>query len=93
MRLPNVVVATLTRRSALCAMQKGIGASLIAHFLQSRVHPAVAAQVSYNKNADSCFTEVGIRSCRGLTLPYQGLGVPENVIDQLYLWEQEQRCG
>ena len=45
MRMPDVVVATLTRRSVVSAMQKGMGAALIVHFLRARVHPAVAAQV------------------------------------------------
>ena len=45
MRLPDVIVASLTRRSVLSAMQKGMGAELIAHFLSARVHPAVAAKV------------------------------------------------
>lgn len=45
MRMPDVVVASLTRRSVLSAMQKGMGAALIAHFLEARVHPSVAAQV------------------------------------------------
>ena len=44
-RMPDVVIATLTRRSAMKAMQKGMSAELIANFLRARVHPIVAAQV------------------------------------------------
>lgn len=40
-RLPNLVVATLTRRSVLQAMEKGITATLIAHFLTAHAHPAL----------------------------------------------------
>jgi transcription initiation factor TFIIH subunit 4 len=60
-RLPNLVVATLTRRSVLRAMEKGITAELIYHFLESHAHPAVLTKV------------------------------PENVADQLSLWEQERQ--
>lgn len=61
MRLPDVVVATLTRKSVLHAMRRGLSADLISHFLAARIHPS----------ADS-------------------VGVPENVRDQLFLWEQEE---
>jgi transcription initiation factor TFIIH subunit 4 len=63
MRLPDMVVATLTRRSVLTAMRKGLSAGLIEHFLRAHVHPSARV-----------------------------LGVPENVTDQLHLWEREQRC-
>lgn len=56
--LPNLVVATITRRSVMTALEKGIRASQLHDFLARRVHPAVT-------------------------------GVPENVTDQLYLWERE----
>ena len=62
LRLPNLVVATLTRRSVMTALEKGVSAAQIRRFLSSRVHPAVAAV---------------------------GLEVPENVVDQLFLWERE----
>jgi len=89
MRMPDVVVATLTRRSVVSAMQKGMGAALIVHFLRARVHPAVAAQVRSLVDTNSPHTYAAppihyILSC-------QGLGVPDNVVDQLHLWEQEQR--
>jgi transcription initiation factor TFIIH subunit 4 len=61
-RLPNLVVATLTRRSALTAFANGISAQQVAHFLRQRVHPIMTSQ---------------------------GAGVPENVIDQLVIWEEE----
>jgi len=61
-RLPNLVVATLTRRSVITAMEKGITAAAIYHFLAMRAHPAVTLR---------------------------GPPVPENVVDQLFLWEKE----
>ena len=64
LRLPNLVVATLTRKSVLTAMEKGISAAQIRQFLTSRVHSVVKAA---------------------------GLEVPENVVDQLFLWERERR--
>ncbi|RYG55288.1 hypothetical protein EON66_05655, partial [archaeon] len=62
MRLPNLIVATLTRRSMMEAFDRGISAKLIHHFLVARAHPYIARQ---------------------------GIPVPANVIDQLYLWESE----
>lgn len=62
LRLPNLVVATLTRRSVITAMEKGVTAEAIFHFLAVRAHPAVTAR---------------------------GPAVPENVVDQLFLWERE----
>lgn len=64
LRLPNVVVATLTRRSVLAAMEKGISASDIYHFLAIRVHPMILLN---------------------------GPPLPENVADQIYLWEMEKK--
>ena len=65
LRLPNLVVATLTRRSVLTAFERGISARQIAHFLRQRLLP-VAAE----------------------------LGVPENVVDQLVIWQEERhRCA
>ena len=61
-RLPNVVVATLTRRSVMSALEKGVSAAQIRRFLAARVHPSVTGA---------------------------GLEVPENVVDQLFLWERE----
>lgn len=62
-RLPNLVVASLTRSSVLKAVSRGITAQSIHHFLLQRIHPAVLAE--------------------------GGAVVPENVVDQLYLWERE----
>lgn len=62
LRLPNLIVATLTRRSVITAMEKGITAEAIFHFLGVRAHPAVTSR---------------------------GPAVPENVVDQLFLWERE----
>ena len=61
-RLPDLVVATLTLRSVMTAMEKGIAAADIYHFLAVRAHPTVTAR---------------------------GPPVPENVADQLHLWEAE----
>lgn len=61
-KLPNLIVATLTRRSVLAAMHKGISADQIRAFLRAHAHPAVTAQ---------------------------GLDVPENVVDQLFIWQAE----
>jgi len=66
LRLPNFVVATLTRKSVLTAYERGITARQIAHFLTQRVHPSMSAR---------------------------DLGVPENIIDQLVIWQEERhRC-
>jgi transcription initiation factor TFIIH subunit 4 len=66
LRLPNFVVATLTRKSVLTALERGITARQIAHFLTQRVHPSMTAR---------------------------DLGVPENIIDQLVIWQEERhRC-
>ena len=62
LRLPNFVVATLTRASVLTALERGISARQITHVLRQRVHPVVAAR---------------------------DLGVPENVVDQLVIWQEE----
>jgi Transcription factor Tfb2/Transcription factor Tfb2 (p52) C-terminal domain len=61
-RLPNLIVATLTRKSVITAMEKGISAAAIYHFLAVRAHPSVTSR---------------------------GPPVPENVVDQLFLWERE----
>ena len=60
LRLPNLIVASLTRKSVLSAMARGISANAIASFLTSRLLPQQAAE-----------------------------GVPENVVAQMVLWEQE----
>ena len=66
LRLPNFVVATLTRKSVLTAYERGITARQIAHFLTQRVHPSMTAR---------------------------DLSVPENIIDQLVIWQEERhRC-
>ena len=62
LKLPNLIVATLTRRSVLSAMDKGIKADQIRAFLRAHAHPSVTSQ---------------------------GLDVPENVVDQLYIWQAE----
>ncbi len=61
-RMPNLVIATLTRRAVMKAYEKGLTSGLIIHFLRQRIHPLVTSR---------------------------GLSVPENVCDQLTLWEQE----
>ena len=61
-RLPNLIVARLTRGAMQAAFEKGIRASSVTGFLAARAHPAVAAR---------------------------GLAVPQNVSDQLELWERE----
>ena len=62
-RLPNLVVATLTRRSVLSAMDKGVTAAQIRRFLAAHAHPAARSSGAPD--------------------------VPENVVDQLHLWEKE----
>ena len=60
LRLPNLIVASLTRKSVLGAMARGISARAIAAFLTTRLLPQQAAE-----------------------------GVPENVVAQMLLWEQD----
>eukprot|EP01138_Halocafeteria_seosinensis_P010876 gb/GECG01011109.1/.p1 GENE.gb/GECG01011109.1/~~gb/GECG01011109.1/.p1 ORF type:complete len:690 (+),score=118.03 gb/GECG01011109.1/:1-2070(+) len=60
--LPDIVVAKLTRRSVGHALDMGITADQIIHFLSQRVHREMA---KYN------------------------LSIPNNVEDQLHIWERE----
>lgn len=60
--LPNVVVAKLTRKNVGHALDMGITADQIIHFLRRRVHH----EMTKNK-----------------------LSIPDNVEDQLHIWERE----
>jgi Transcription factor Tfb2/Transcription factor Tfb2 (p52) C-terminal domain len=64
-RLPNMVVATLTRKSVMRAMEKGITAELIRSFLTSHAHRSISEKLSGEA------------------------AIPENVLDQLFLWQNE----
>uniref|UniRef100_A0A7S1TPD0 General transcription factor IIH subunit 4 n=1 Tax=Phaeomonas parva TaxID=124430 RepID=A0A7S1TPD0_9STRA len=64
MRLPNMVLAELTRRSVKKAVSIGVNAERIKNFLVSHAHPVVAAK---------------------------DVIIPENVSDQIDLWEGESK--
>ncbi|CAE7483556.1 GTF2H4, partial [Symbiodinium microadriaticum] len=61
-RMPDMAVGHLTRRSIKAALRTGISAAQIISFLEVHAHPLVATRVPI---------------------------VPENVTDQLFLWEAE----
>jgi transcription initiation factor TFIIH subunit 4 len=73
-RLPNMVLAVITRESATTAMKSGITASQICRFLSQHAHPDMKEKAGRSGIGSS---EV---SC-----------LPENVVDQLHLWERERR--
>lgn len=60
-RLPNLVIARLTRASVGRALDVGVTASLIRRFVESRAHPRML---------------------------HNGHGMPDNVRDQLFLWDK-----
>lgn len=71
-RLPNMVLAVITRASATAAMKCGITASQICRFLSQHAHPHMsAAAEARGDDKTQC--------------------LPENVVDQLHLWERERR--
>ncbi len=60
--LPNLVVGLITRSSITKALNKGIKAQQIIHFLTSKIHP-------------KCLMRTNV--------------IPDNVTDQILLWEKE----
>eukprot|EP00941_MAST-03F_sp_MAST-3F-sp1_P003050 g3050.t1 len=69
-RLPNMVLAVITRASATSALKAGISAKQICQFLKQNAHPQMI---------NSALAQGG-NGC-----------LPENVVDQLYLWERERK--
>lgn len=100
-RLPNMCVARLTRQSVRSAFRKGIHASHIIQYLQSNRHQAYNAiqstKASHGFNsrnsalslAQALNTGNGSEDMEAMFPTSKISGLPEQVEDQLKLWEEE----
>lgn len=78
-RMPNMIIGRLTRDKLREAFRIGIKSVQILEFLISHTHSEVLKEIALSKDSLSLSSGIG-----SVTQP-----VPENVIDQIILWENE----
>jgi len=100
-RLPNMCVARLTRQSVRSAFKKGIHASHIIQYLQANKHAAYhalqatkASSSANSRNSALALAQTLSTGSDNFTMETmfptsKASGLPEQVEDQLKLWEEE----
>lgn len=95
LRLPNMVFGKITRDRVKTAYRSGIRSSQIINFLTSHAHPVVLERVISSQQAKSK-SKSGADTSTGTSAPqssfitdFEYTIVPNNVVDQLLLWEAE----